>query len=369
MKKTNSIFLIIFFAIVIIACGGIKGTSVSGKITNAPNMSIFLDKLAINTPNNVRIAADKTNADGEFKFKIPDGLKPGVYKITIGAKGLEFLTDGKDNNIVIEGNLETIDQMQYKVTGSKLSETYLSVVNGFIKKEIDVNKLQALAEKEADPLVAFMIASRMFTFREDFSEVHNKVSKRVAEAKYDFAPEYQQIADAIAKQAALRMASNKIQLGMPAPEIAMAGVDGKVKKLSDYKGKVVLLDFWASWCGPCRKANPHVVEIYNKYKAKGFDVFSVSLDGLDDRTRASMNNDETQIKQNLDRSKERWIAAIAQDNLTWKGHVSDLKKWNNEAAATYGVQSIPKTFLIDKDGKIAAIDPRFNLEQELIKFL
>ncbi|MFM2392803.1 MAG: hypothetical protein RLZZ546_785 [Bacteroidota bacterium] len=369
MKKINSLLILLFSAMLVIACGGMKGTSVSGKITNAPSMSIFLDKLAINTPNNVRIAADKTNANGEFKFKIPEDLKPGVYKITIGAKALEFLTDGKDKEIVIEGNLETIDQMQYKVTGSKLSESYMSVVNGFIKKEIDVNKLTSLAEKDADPLVAFMIASRMFTFREDFSEIHNKVSKRVTEAKYDFAPEYQQIAEAIAKQAAIRMASNKIQVGMPAPEIAMAGIDGKVKKLSDYKGKVVLLDFWASWCGPCRKANPHVVEVYNKYKSKGFDVFSVSLDGLDDRSRAAMNNDEAQIKQNLDRSKERWIAAIAQDNLTWSGHVSDLKKWNNEAAATYGVQSIPKTFLVGKDGKIVSIDPRHNLEQELLKFL
>jgi thiol-disulfide isomerase/thioredoxin len=138
--------------------------------------------------------------------------------------------------------------------------------------------------------------------------------------------------------------------------------------LSDYKGKVVLLDFWASWCGPCRKANPHVVEIYNKYKGKGFDVFSVSLDGLDNRTRQALG-DNSQVQMNLDRQKERWIEAIRTDNLLWNGHVSDLLKWDSKAAAMYGVSGIPKTFLVDREGKIAAIDPRFNLEESVTSAL
>lgn len=82
-----------------------------------------------------------------------------------------------------------------------------------------------------------------------------------------------------------------------------------------------------------------------------------------------MQGDAAQIQQNLDRSKERWLGAIAQDNLHWPGHVSDLKKWDCVAAAEYGVSSIPKTFLVDKNGKIAAIDPRYNLEAEILKFL
>src|SRR5690606_34789727 len=164
---------------------------------------------------------------------------------------------------------------------------------------------------------------------------------------------------------ARKESTSLIQVGMQAPDIALPGPNGKEISLSDYKGKVVLLDFWASWCRPCRMANPKVVEVYKKYKNQGFEVFSVSLDGLDSRTRTAMANDEGQIKINLDRQKERWVQAIEADNLMWNGHVSDLMKWDSRAAALYGVSSIPKTFLIDKDGKIAAIDPRYNLEESL----
>lgn len=117
---------------------------------------------------------------------------------------------------------------------------------------------------------------------------------------------------------------------IPAPEIAQTDTTGAVRKLSDLKGKVVLIDFWASWCGPCRKENPTVVAAYKKYRDKGFEVFSVSLDN--------------------DRS--RWINAINQDGLVWPNHVSDLKYWQNEAAAKYSVTSIPRTVLIDKNGVI-----------------
>ncbi|MFN4257598.1 MAG: peroxiredoxin family protein, partial [Saprospiraceae bacterium] len=140
-----------------------------------------------------------------------------------------------------------------------------------------------------------------------------------------------------------------IQVGMEAPEISLPDPTGKVRSLSSLRGKVVLLDFWASWCGPCRKANPHVVEIYKKYKDRGFDVFSVSLDRPD--------------------GKEKWIEAIKQDKLEWANHVSDLKFWDCEPAGVYGVRAIPKTFLIGKDGKIVAVNPRDNLEQEVLKAL
>ena len=117
---------------------------------------------------------------------------------------------------------------------------------------------------------------------------------------------------------------------IPAPEIAQTDTSGVVRKLSDLKGKIVLIDFWASWCGPCRKENPNVVAAYKKYRDKGFEIFSVSLD----------------------QDKSRWMAAIQQDGLIWPNHVSDLKFWQNEAAGKYGVSSIPKTVLLDRNGII-----------------
>jgi thiol-disulfide isomerase/thioredoxin len=125
-------------------------------------------------------------------------------------------------------------------------------------------------------------------------------------------------------------------LDVPAPEIAQADTTGNIRKLSNMKGKVVLIDFWASWCGPCRRENPNVVKLFNKYKTKGFDVFSVSLD----------------------QSRDRWIKAINDDGLVWENHVSDLKQWQNDAARTYNVTSIPRTILVDKEGKIIARDLR-----------
>ena len=120
--------------------------------------------------------------------------------------------------------------------------------------------------------------------------------------------------------------------GSVAPELEFSDPDGKVRKLSDLRGKVVLIDFWASWCGPCRKENPHVRAMYERYHDRGFEVFSVSLD----------NN------------KDRWKDAIAKDNLSWPNHVSDLKGWGSAAAKLYGVSSIPSTFLVDKEGRIIA---------------
>jgi len=129
------------------------------------------------------------------------------------------------------------------------------------------------------------------------------------------------------------VAAQKTKLGLPAIAFTQNDVSGKPVSLADFKGKYVLIDFWASWCGPCRKENPNVVAAYHQFKDKGFTVLGVSLDKPD--------------------AHEAWVKAIADDQLAWT-QVSDLKFWDNEVAKAYGVRSIPANFLIDPTGKIVA---------------
>lgn len=134
-------------------------------------------------------------------------------------------------------------------------------------------------------------------------------------------------------------------IGAEAPDFTGESPEGEEISLSDLRGKVVLIDFWASWCGPCRKENPNVVKMYAKYKDQGFEILGVSLDN----------------------TKNRWVKAIEDDKLTWL-HISDLKGWRSEFAKQYGVSSIPQTILLDKDGNILARNLRGpGLEQKLAK--
>jgi peroxiredoxin len=137
--------------------------------------------------------------------------------------------------------------------------------------------------------------------------------------------------------------AKNFMIGAVAPDFEQNTPDDQPMKLSDLRGKVVLVDFWASWCGPCRRENPNVVKLYNKYKSKGFEVLGVSLD----------------------RTKDKWKKAIAKDKLIWS-HVSDLKGWKNQVAKQYSVTSVPHTILLDQEGRILARNLRgANLDAKL----
>ena len=155
-----------------------------------------------------------------------------------------------------------------------------------------------------------------------------------------YAPLYKEVHDALVG----RYANNEfvkhldqklrsvVMVGMEAPDIVLPDTAGVLRRLSDLRGKVVLIDFWASWCGPCRMENPNVVKVYQKYHDQGFEVFSVSLDN----------------------SRDKWLQAIRKDNLLWPNHVSDLRGWSSAGGKLYGISSIPATVLVDRDGKVLA---------------
>ena len=155
-----------------------------------------------------------------------------------------------------------------------------------------------------------------------------------------YAPLYKKIRDALTPTYAdhefVKFLDSKLRslliAGMEAPDIVMEGTDGKELRLSDLRGKVVLIDFWASWCGPCRRENPHVVSLYHRFHDKGFEIFSVSLD----------NN------------RDAWLKAIKDDGLVWPYHVSDLRGWQSAAGRLYGINSVPATVLVDRQGNILA---------------
>ncbi|HEY0272741.1 MAG TPA: TlpA disulfide reductase family protein [Chitinophaga sp.] len=286
--------------------------------------------------------------DGHFTWQGTITEPENIY-IATAQRYIELYMEHAD--VQIQGNMDSIEQI--KITGSKTQEeydayrasladitaqedtlygSYDAVKNNETAKaalEARLDSLRTLAHARTDAYIKAHPGSVLSV---------NLIADRAVMGEYAPLDSLYQLLTPAAKQldAAKRLATRlavlkKSAIGQPFLDFTQNDVNGKPVHLSDYKGKYVLLDFWASWCGPCRAENPNVLKTYNRFKDKNFTVVGVSLD----------------------ESADKWKEAIAQDKMPWM-QVSDLKGWRNEVAAQYGIQAIPCSFLIDPNGIILA---------------
>ena len=213
--------------------------------------------------------------------------------------------------------------------------TKQKVINEYMEKQhtLFMNDLQTYIRANKNSAVLYLALQHIQT--KDVAQLESVMND--LNSAFNISPTVQEIYRKFTESNKLKEEAILVAPGKIAPDFEELMIDQKRKiKLSDLRGKVVLLDFWASWCGPCRRENPALVELYEKYKKDGFTVMSVSLDT----------------------DKEKWKSAIIADKLTWTNHVSDLGGWNSKIAKIYKVNSIPLTVLIDKDGRIIKLNLR-----------
>lgn len=335
---------------------------ISGSLKNVPEEGILLlSKYMDNSIETVDTLAVGESGAYEYTLSIEE---PAFYELDLyGEKQVRlalFSEDAKvdydfaaEESLAISGSADSeqiakVDELaeQYQEEINQLNSDYYEAlsakdeetVKNIQQKALDLESSHANKVKEVinsmDGSFAALAAIGMLNPRNDFNYIDSLVTE--LDRKY---PETKMIVGLKQELEEMRALS----IGQPAPEIALPNPDGDLVKLSDFKGKYVMVDFWAAWCKPCREENPNVVRLYNEYKDQGFEVLGVSLD----------------------RSKDAWVKAIADDNLTW-AQVSDLKYFNSEAAATYKINAIPATYLIGPEGDIIAKDLRgASLENKL----
>lgn len=364
-KSIAASFSILSLAI-LMGCGSssFDQSGLSGTLSNADGATVYLERFT--NKKLVKTDSAKVDASGNFSIVPAPALELDYYRLLLSSGGsLMILTDSSES-LKISADATALDASA-QVSGSTHTEQLLELARSLgplresivaektnlkdrtrsveeqnqgrsniteAKKQMKKATLDFIKKYPGSP--ATLIAVSELSLKTDIG-FYEKV---LAETKDEFSHSFyyqiinQQTLNAkkkanVASQQTQR-GQGKYSVGMEAPDLVMNDPEGNELKLSDLRGKIVLLDFWASWCGPCRRENPHVVHSYEKYNKEGFEVFSVSLD----------------------RSVDPWIKAIAQDGLLWSYHVSDLKGWQSDAAALYGVRSIPSALLLDRDGKI-----------------
>lgn len=348
-----------------------KGLVIEGTFTNAANLKVVLDEVRIGKPSNA-LEQVEMDENGHFNLVLEEALSSGIYNLRIGPQRVSIILDGTENHIVLNGDLNMLPKYEAQIEGSKDSKAFASTMQSLMRRELKPEDIKNMIDSVSNPhlgaLIAYTIGNspQLLPLQKAalarLTAAHPNAEGTKAYATYVASLETQ-------AQGKPPRPAGPIGVGMDAPDIRMKSPTGKEYALSDLKGKVVLLDFWASWCGPCRRENPNVVKVYNQYKSQGFTVFSVSLDGLDSRTKARYQGQD--LAPILENQKQRWVNAIEKDGLLWEYHVSDLQKWESAAGRAYGVRSIPATFIIGRDGKVAAVNVRGAeaIERELLKLL
>lgn len=301
--------------------------------------------------------------NGQFKFTGSVGKAPLPAYLLINTKGtgsgnatqdrviylepgvITFNSDDKLEKVTVAGPKTNQENERYMLAQKTVNDAYTALEEKQ-KAATDEQKAspefikKAKADEKAIDLMSAAVDKKFIKENPDSYISLNAIESYAYSADYlDIKPLYDALTPAIKNTDAGKAFGERlpklkaVALGAIAPEIAEPDTTGKMFNLSSLRGQYVLIDFWASWCGPCRRENPNVVKAYNHYKNNKFTVLGVSLD--------------------KPTAKDKWLAAIHKDGLTWD-HISDLKFWDSQAAALYAIRAIPQNFLIDPNGKIIA---------------
>ncbi|TLX75296.1 AhpC/TSA family protein [Labilibacter sediminis] len=347
----KNLFLVAVLAIALFSCQQ-KNFKISGTVENLTEGEVILKKIVANAPVSLDTAQI---VEGKFTFTGSED-EAQLYLIFIDDNRMPVVFFGENKNIDITVNTENMGDAV--ISGSPVTDIYTAFVKEVPGKDkmesIQAEYQQAMSAGDQDKMTAIreevselmeeqkayfiqfvkdnttnvvganmaMQAANEFEF-EEFKALVGKFEASLGEHMY--VKELKKVLEPLEKAAAAEKAT---EIGQVAPDFTLESVSGESLALSSLKGKYVLVDFWASWCKPCREENPNVVKAYNDFSAKGFDVLGVSLD----------------------RDSAAWKQAIKDDGLVWNQVIDG----NGDIASTYGVSGIPFTLLLDKEGKIVA---------------